>query len=101
MPFDAFARELITATGSGFGSGPANFYRISKSPQELAETTAQVFLGTRLQCARCHHHPFEKWSQNDYYRFAAYFARVGVKETHDYGPSLAEPVVTLLPAGEV
>ena len=98
-PYNVFVRELITATGSGFASGPTNFYRISKSPQELAETTAQVFLGTRLQCARCHHHPFEKWSQNDYYRFAAYFARVGVKETHDYGPLLAEPVVTLLPAG--
>ncbi len=101
MPYNLFVRDLITASGSGYATGPANFYRISKTPQELAEATAQVFLGTRLQCARCHHHPFEKWSQNDYYRFSAFFARVGVKTTQDYGPENPEPVVTLLPAGEV
>ena len=101
LPYNRFVHELITASGSAFTSGPANYYRVATTPSELAETTAQVFLGTRLQCARCHHHPFEKWSQNDYYRFAAYFARVGIKSGKDYDTQRVEPIVTLLPTGEV
>ncbi len=99
MPFDGFVRELITAKGSAYTSPAANYYRLIKGPEELAETTAQVFLGTRLQCARCHHHPFEKWSQTDYYRFAAYFARVS--QGQKSADSSAEPYVTLASAGEV
>src|SRR5579871_1759426 len=100
-PYDAFVHDLITAQGSAFTVGPANYYRVAKTPQDLAETTAQLFLGQRLQCARCHHHPFEKWSQTDYYQFAAFFARVGYKEDRDYGPLTAEPVVRILGSGEV
>jgi len=75
--FDALVRELLTANGSTFTNPPANFYRIARDPMNLAETTAQLFMGVRMQCAKCHNHPFERWTQNDYYSLAAFFARVG------------------------
>ena len=62
---DRMAVELVTAQGSIFSNGPANFYRVATNPDDLAETTAQVFMGVRLQCARCHHHPFEAYGQDD------------------------------------
>ena len=58
-PLDKMAREIITAEGSTFTEGPANYYRLSHGADDQAETTAQLFLGTRMQCAKCHHHPFE------------------------------------------
>jgi hypothetical protein len=79
-PFDAVVRELITADGSTFANPPANFYRIARDPQNLAETTAQLFFGIRMQCAKCHNHPFERWTQDDYYSMAAFFARVRQKK---------------------
>jgi len=79
MPFDRMVRELLTAQGRASESGPANYFRTAASPGEMAETTSQLFLGIRLQCARCHQHPFEKWSQRDYYQLAAFFARVQVR----------------------
>src|SRR5262249_55270463 len=69
-------RELLTASGSTFGTPPANYYRIARDPTSLAETTAQLFFGIRMQCAKCHNHPFERWTQDDYYSMAAFFARV-------------------------
>ncbi len=78
-PIDQFVRTLLTADGSTFKVPPANFYRISRSPDDAVETTAQLFLGVRIQCAKCHNHPFERWTQDDYYGFAAYFARVKQK----------------------
>jgi hypothetical protein len=98
---DQFARDLITAQGSTFTNGPANFYRVASNPQDLAETTAQVFLGMRLQCVKCHHHPFEKWSQQDYYQFAAYFARIGQKGSQEFGIFGNEQVVRVNKGGEV
>lgn len=83
--FDRLARELITARGNLYKTGPAAFYFIDKEPQELAETTAQVFLGVRLACAKCHHHPFEVWTQDDYHGLAAFFTRVQRKDTRDDG----------------
>ena len=71
--------ELITATGNTFEHPPANYYRIAKDPYALAESTAQLFLGVRMQCAKCHNHPFERWTQDDYYGFATWFARVKTK----------------------
>jgi len=100
-PLDRFVEELITAQGSTFISGPANYYRSSRKPQELAETTSQVFLGLRLQCAQCHHHPFEKWSQDDYYGMAAYFGRLGVKGSSEFGVYGEEQVVFVKKDGEV
>jgi hypothetical protein len=100
-PMDQFAHDLITAQGSTFTNGPANYYRVASNPQDLAETTAQVFLGMRLQCVKCHHHPFEKWSQQDYYQFAAYFARVGQKGSQEFGIFGNEQVVRINKGGEV
>jgi hypothetical protein len=85
-PLDQLATELITSRGNTFRDGPANFYRLHKGAENLAEAVAGIFLGVRLECARCHHHPFEKWTQDDYYGLAAYFARVGEKDAHEYGP---------------
>ncbi len=75
-PIDALVRELLTANGDATAVPPANFFRIARDPQNLAETTAQLFLGVRMQCAKCHNHPFERWTQDDYYSTAAWFARV-------------------------
>jgi hypothetical protein len=79
-PFDEVVRELLTASGSTFANPPANYYRIARDPQNLAETTVQLFCGIRMQCAKCHNHPFEKWTQDDYYSTAAFFARVKQKK---------------------
>ena len=84
-PVSEMTYELLTATGSTYSNGPANYYRVARSPEDLAETTAQLFLGVRLQCARCHHHPFEKYSQTDYYGMAAFFARVRTKGNQEFG----------------
>ena len=100
-PFDVFVRELVTAKGSIFSNGPANFYRIANNPPDLAESTAQLFLGTRLQCAKCHHHPFEKYSQADYYGFAAFFSRVSTKGSSEFGNFGGETIVLVRSAGEV
>ena len=69
----------ITAKGSTFSNPAANYYRIARDSQNLAETTAQLFFGIRMQCAKCHNHPFERWTQDDYYSMAAWFARVKQK----------------------
>jgi hypothetical protein len=81
--FDAVVRELLTANGSTYTNPPANYYRIARDPQNLAETTAQLFFGIRMQCAKCHNHPFERWTQDDYYSMAAFFARVKQKKDPD------------------
>ncbi len=82
-PFDEVVRELLTADGSTSANPAANFYRIARDPQNLAETTAQLFFGVRMQCAKCHNHPFERWTQDDYYSLAAFFARVHQKKDTD------------------
>ena len=99
-PFDMFVREIITAKGSIFSSGPANYYKINDNSTDLAEATAQLFLGARLQCAKCHHHPFEKYSQADYYAFSAFFSRVGNKNSEEFGLFGRETVVMVKSAGE-
>lgn len=75
-PLNEFARELISGRGSTYSNPAANYYRALRDPQARAEATAQVFLGIRLQCAKCHNHPFDRWTQDDYHRWAAVFARV-------------------------
>jgi hypothetical protein len=79
VPFDQVVQALLTSRGSSSENPPANFYRIARDPQNLAETTAQLFFGIRMQCAKCHNHPFERWTQDDYYSLAAFFARVRQK----------------------
>jgi hypothetical protein len=78
-PFDQFVREIVAASGDMAQNPPVAWYRQVKEPTTQLEDTAQLFLGMRLQCAQCHHHPYEKWSQQDYYRFAAFFSRIGRK----------------------
>ncbi len=75
-PLDQVVYEVITSGGSTFANPAANYYRVSRDPTTLAETTAQLFFGIRMQCAKCHNHPFERWTQDDYYSMAAFFARV-------------------------
>jgi hypothetical protein len=79
-PLDQLVRDLLTAEGSSFRNPAANYYRISRDPESSVETTAQLFLGVRIACAKCHNHPFERWTQDDYYGFAAFFARTKQKK---------------------
>jgi hypothetical protein len=84
-PLTQWAQELLVSQGNLFTSGPVAYYFIDEKPEELAETTAQVFLGIRLQCTKCHHHPNEIWNQDDYYGLAAFFTRLEKKDTLDQG----------------
>ncbi len=79
-PYDQFTREILTAAGDMEHNPPVVWYREVSKDNEQVEDTAQLFLGLRIQCARCHHHPFERWSQNDYYGLSAFFSRVGNKK---------------------
>lgn len=78
-PYDQFVREILTATGDATFNPPVAWYREVDRNDEQVEDTAQLFLGMRIQCAKCHHHPYEKWSQNDYYGLSAFFSRIGRK----------------------
>jgi hypothetical protein len=78
-PMSEFARELLTGLGNTLHKPAANFYRVARTPEEAAEAMAQLFLGVRMQCAKCHNHPFEAITQTDYYGLAAFFARVQFK----------------------
>ncbi|MDR3619291.1 MAG: DUF1549 domain-containing protein [Paludisphaera borealis] len=97
MPMDEFVRMLLAADGSTYSNPATNYYRISRDPESSVETTAQLFLGVRIQCAKCHNHPFEKWTQDDYYGFAAFFSQVGRKP----GGLPEEEVVFSTGAGDV
>jgi hypothetical protein len=78
-PYDEFARAILAATGSETAHPPTVWYKELLEPQQFVDDTAQVFLGLRLACAQCHHHPYEKWSQDDFWGIAAFFGRVGRK----------------------
>lgn len=96
-PFDAVVRELITADGSTFNNPPTAFFYGEPDIKKLAENTAQVFMGTRIQCAQCHNHPFDRWTQQDYYGWAAFFSQTGRKR----GPDPREFVLFNRGRGEV
>ncbi len=97
MPYDQFARELLTSSGSTLANPPANFYRTASDMNECVETISQLFLGARLQCAKCHNHPFERWTQDNYYGLGAVFQRVQRKKTQRPG----ELVIWSSSSGEV
>lgn len=97
MPYDQFVRELLTATGSTFDNPPANYFRSAADTNDCTETTAQLFLGIRIQCAKCHNHPFERWTQDNYYGIGAFFNRVQRKP----GTLADEQVVFVARGGEV
>ncbi|MEX0642729.1 MAG: DUF1549 domain-containing protein, partial [Pirellulales bacterium] len=88
-PYDEFVRDVLAASGEVGENPPVAWYREVKESTQQLEDTAQLFLGLRIQCARCHHHPFEKWSQQDYWGMAAFFSRVRTKP----GESQSEPRV--------
>ena len=83
QPYDDFTREILTSVGSTFQSPASNYFRVNDDPKIAMETTTQLFLGVRMVCAQCHDHPFEKWTQNQYYQLAAFFAAVGMKPGFD------------------
>jgi hypothetical protein len=82
-PMDDMVRELLSASGGTFQEPETNFFLAAADVPSLAENVAQVFMGMRIQCAQCHNHPFDRWTQNDYYGFAAFFARIGRKAGED------------------
>lgn len=87
-PYDQMVRELLAATGTVIANPPVAWYKRVKEPKQQLEDVAQLFLGVRMQCAQCHHHPFERWSQDDYYQLAAYFSQVGRKPTSTRGEDM-------------
>jgi len=87
-PYDQFVRELLAATGTIIGNPPVAWYKRVKEPNNQLEDVAQLFLGVRMQCAQCHHHPFERWSQDDYYSLAAFFSQIGRKPSATRGEDL-------------
>jgi hypothetical protein len=89
-PLDRFTRDLLTAEGPLAESGAAGFYKVVAQPGDAASTVSQVFLGVRIACAQCHHHPFDRWGQNDYYGMTAFFTQLAVK---------ASPAGEMLQAG--
>jgi len=83
VPFDQIVQKILTASESNFRHPAANYYQVEPDTLKLAENTAQIFMGMRIQCAQCHNHPFDRWTMNDYYSFAAFFAQVGRKAGDD------------------
>lgn len=78
-PYDQFARQVVTARGNTLGEGPAGFFQVHDKPEVMARSISQLFLGVRIECAECHHHPFEKWGQQDYFALAGFFSGVSKK----------------------
>ncbi|WP_435005270.1 DUF1553 domain-containing protein [Tundrisphaera lichenicola] len=92
-PYDQFVAEILGARGDARWNPPVAWYRQVKTLEERVEDSAQLFLGLRIGCARCHHHPFEKWGQADYQGYASFFTRIGTKPGSD--PTL--PLIYNLP----
>jgi hypothetical protein len=80
MPYNQFANSILTASGSSLENPPAAYYKVLRDPDAIMENTTQLFLAVRFNCNKCHDHPFERWTQDQYYQLAAYFAQVGRKE---------------------
>ena len=83
VPMDQIVRDLLTAKGGTFVSPATNYYQIERDNLKITENVAQVFMGMRIQCAQCHDHPFDQWTQDDYYSFASFFSQVGRKRAAD------------------
>jgi Protein of unknown function (DUF1553)/Protein of unknown function (DUF1549) len=91
-PYDEFARDILGACGDEVNNPPTVWYKELTTPEQFVDDTAQVFLGLRLACAQCHHHPYEKWSQDDYWGLASFFARVGRKNVVVPGEIAGQPI---------
>jgi hypothetical protein len=83
VPIDKIVQQLIDPSGGTFENPPTNYYEMETDTLKMSENTAQVFMGIRVQCAQCHNHPFDRWTMNDYYGFAAFFTQVGHKPAED------------------
>jgi hypothetical protein len=83
VPMDQIVQQLLSATGGTFDNPATNYYQVENDKLKIAENTAQVFMGMRIQCAQCHNHPFDRWTMNDYYSFAAFFSQIGRKQGED------------------
>lgn len=94
-PFDKFVHELITARGATYDNGPANYYMALGNADSLAEATSQLFLGVRVQCARCHHHPFEAISRRDHADLMYFFGQIRSKRAPNYGRLGGPPVIVV------
>jgi hypothetical protein len=98
-PYDRFVREILTASGDALQNPPASYFRIIREPTTATENTTQLFLGVRFSCNKCHDHPFERWTQNQYYQMAAFFSQVGVKPADQpedevvYDKAVADPII--------
>ncbi|VTS00833.1 Ig-like domain-containing protein OS=Singulisphaera acidiphila (strain ATCC BAA-1392 / DSM 18658 / VKM B-2454 / MOB10) GN=Sinac_3078 PE=4 SV=1: PSCyt2: PSD1 [Gemmata massiliana] len=99
-PFDQFARELVAAEGPVNEVGPANFFKVVTKPGEIAGTISQVFLGVRIACAECHHHPFDRWKQSDYYGMSAFFSAGPTTHPRTQKPVFAHALGTDMPAAD-
>ena len=84
VPLDKMIQELLSASGGTFKDPATNYYQIERDTLKTAENVAQVFMGIRTQCAQCHNHPFDRWTMDDYYSFAAFFSQIGRKQGEDY-----------------
>ncbi|MBX9579682.1 MAG: DUF1553 domain-containing protein [Gemmataceae bacterium] len=84
MPYDQFAYEILTASGSNVENPPASYYKVLRTPDAVMENTTQLFLAVRFNCNKCHDHPFERWTQDNYYHLAAYFAQTQLSEDPKY-----------------
>ncbi|WP_169975549.1 DUF1549 domain-containing protein [Tautonia rosea] len=101
-PFDEFVRAIVTAKGPNYSNPPASFYRRIRNPEERVETVSQLFLGLRLQCAKCHNHVADRWTQDDYYGMAAFFSEVNYKNGPQFFAQYnKEETVYLRPGREV
>ncbi len=83
VPMDQIVQQLLSATGGTFTNSATCYYQVETDRLKIAENTAQVFMGMRIQCAQCHNHPFDRWTMNDYYSFAAFFSQIGRKQGED------------------
>ncbi|WP_202921301.1 DUF1549 and DUF1553 domain-containing protein [Anatilimnocola aggregata] len=108
LPLSDLVQELVTADGGTYENPPANYYRAMRDPFVRGETTARLFLGVRLQCARCHNHPYDTWTQDDYYNWAGVFARIDYeipdnkrKDKFDKNEFIGQQIVKIKSEGEV
>src|SRR3984885_3727090 len=87
-PYDKLVYEMLTSRGSSYDDPAANFFRVTRDAKPTMEKTTQVFLGVRMVCAQCHDHPFERWTQNQYYQMAAFFSVVGLRPGYEVGEEI-------------
>ena len=87
-PYDQMVREILSSSGSSYQNPAANFFRVTRDPKPTMEKTTQVFLGVRMVCTQCHDHPFERWTQNQYYEMSAFYSALAIRPGHEVGEEI-------------